>query len=167
MTPTLGGPTVSAMTDILGGAPEADPDLDYGPAAPGFFSEPTTLAFIAFPLAVLTVLGAQVFRGINYTVALAPSTIDTFSSDSSAPKPSTTWLVAGAFLTAAFSLLPLMAGLRGLRRLVDEDPPWLGGLLRAAVALAGLTLSLRLVSAVILTLNVDTGSALLNYLGVS
>lgn len=47
------------------------PDADVGndDEIGGLLSEPSTLAFIAFPLAVLVLLGAQVFRGVTYTLA--------------------------------------------------------------------------------------------------
>jgi hypothetical protein len=156
------------MTDILGGAPEADPDLTYGPTKPGLLSEPSTLAFIAFPLAILTVLGAQVFRGISYTVAFAPSSFGAFNGDGSSPRASNTYLVAGAFLTAAFSLLPLLLGVRGLRRLIPDDPTWIGSLLRAAIALAGLSFVLRVIAATVVALNADGGpNSVFNVIGLS
>jgi hypothetical protein len=153
------------MTDILGGAPEADPDASYAPSRPGLLSEPMTLAFLAFSLAFLTVLGAQVFRGISYTIAFAPKALNDLSNGDS-PKASTSYLVAAAFLTAAFSLIPLALGVRGLKRTVDDDPAWVAALLRAAVALAALSLLLRLITAVMLATTVQDGTAgLFSYIG--
>ena len=142
------------MSDILGDASDAKFEDDREPTGDGFFGEPTTLAFIAFPLAVATVLGAHVFRGLMYSVALAPAAAANFSVVDGGPRGSTAYLVVGALLTAAFSLIPLALGLRGLRLVIDDDPTWLTALLRAAVVLAGLSLSLRLLAALILAVKI-------------
>lgn len=152
-----GAPTVCAMSDILGDAPDPESDFEVEETGAGFFGEPTTLAFVAFPLAVASVLGAQVFRGLIYSVAFAPASATNFSAAQDATSGSTAYIVIGAFLTAAFSLIPLALGLRGLRRVIDEDPTWLAGLLRAAVVLAGLSLVLRLLMAFILAIKIAGG----------
>ena len=152
-----GPPTVWAMSDILGDASDADVEYDGEETGAGFFGDPTTLAFVAFPLAVASVLGAQVFRGLSYSVAVAPAAATTFTAAQDASDGSTAYIVIGAFLTAAFSLIPLALGLRGLRRVIDDDPTWLAGLLRAAVVLAGLSLVLRLLMAFILAIKIAGG----------
>ena len=152
-----GAPTVCAMSDILGDAPDPESGFEVEETGAGFFGEPTTLAFVAFPLAVASVLGAQVFRGLIYSVAFAPASATNFSAAQDATSGSTAYIVIGAFLTAAFSLIPLALGLRGLRRVIYEDPTWLVGLLRAAVVLAGLSLVLRLLMAFILAIKIAGG----------
>ena len=79
-----------------------------------------------------SVPGAQIFRGLAYSVAVAPAAATNFSVADGAPRGSTAYIVVGAFLTAAFSLIPLALGLLGLRCVIDDDPTWLTGLLRAA-----------------------------------
>lgn len=107
--------TVCATSDILGDASDAEFEDDREPTGAGSFGDPTTLAFVAFPLAAATVLGAQVFRGLMYSVALAPAAAASFSVVDGGPKGSTAYLVIGAFLSAAFSLIPLALGWRGSR----------------------------------------------------
>ena len=76
--------------------------------------------------------------------------------------------MTGAFLTAAFSLIPLLAGAYGLRRVIPEDPPWLPALLRASITLSSLSLLLHLIAAVIVAENVDGGAgSLLNVVSAS
>lgn len=150
--------------DILGDAAEPGFDEEVEDPTPGFFSEPSTLAFIAFPLSILVILGAQVFRGITYTFAMAPGSGLRIVGDEQFQQ-GLSYLSAGAFLSAAFSLIPLGLGYRGLTRLIAEDPAWVGALLRASVVLAGLSFVLHLISAVLVTAN--QGSASTVYLGLS
>lgn len=138
--------------------PEAD--AEYDDETGGLLSEPSTLAFIAFPLAVLVLLGAQVFRGVTYTLAFSTS------DDTSGGGGSTGYIVAGAFLSAAFALVPLLVGLRGLQRVIPADPAWVSGLLRASVVLGSLALGLRLLAALILAVKIDgSGGSAFGYLG--
>ena len=79
---------------------------------------------------------------------------------------STGYVVAGGFLSAAFALIPLLVGLRGLQRVIPADPAWVSGLLRASVVLGSLAFGLRVLSALILAAKVDgTGGAVFGYLG--
>lgn len=150
--------------EILGDAPQPEPGEELDDRTPGFFSEPSTLAFIAFPLSILVILGAQVFRGISYTFAMAPSSGLRIVSDEQF-RQGLSYLSAGAFLSAAFSLIPLAVAYKGLTRLIGDDPPWVGALLRASVVLAGLSFVLHLISAALVTAN--QGNASTFFVGLS
>lgn len=98
----------------------------------------------AIVLAVLSLLGAQVFRGAAYTLPFAPH-----DNGLGQVVGSPDYLVAGAFLTAAFALLPIAIAKAGLRRLVPGDGNWVGHLLRAALLLGVLSLVLRTIQALL------------------
>lgn len=142
------------MTDILGNAPEADPAFNLSVRKSGVLSDAPSLAFTAFPLAILTVLGAEVFRGLAYTLPFAPSDPGNLDGSSHA---SSTYIVVAAILSSAFSLIPIGLGRRGLRRLTSDDPTWIAGVLRAAIALGALALALRSVEAVIVIVQLHYG----------
>jgi hypothetical protein len=142
------------MRDLLGDAPEAKPNTETD-APTSYFNNATALALTAFPLALLMLMGPAVFRGLTYTVAFAPGN-GTIRGDGT--NTATSFIVAGAVLSAAFSLLPLALARQGLRRTHVTDPAWTAGLLRAAVALGLLCLILRTVLAIVAAATVD-GSA--------
>jgi hypothetical protein len=112
------------------------------------WAHPSALAVASVVLATLSLMGASVFRGPAYTLTLAD--ISVVGSGSTGGNG---YLVAGAFLTAAFALLPLLMARRGLRRLVPDDGPWTDHLLRAAFLLAGVSLALHLVLAVLVSIS--------------
>lgn len=147
------------MSDILGGAPDYQGE-DVKKRKPGLFAEPFTLALTAFPLSILVILGSQIFRGLSYTIAAAQSV-----GEGSGSSPDNSYFVAAAFLSAGFSLLPVLLGWAGLNRVIVDDPVWVSGLLRASIVLGGLSLGLRLVIAVIIATNPGTNGLLLNYAG--
>lgn len=150
------------MSEILGDGPTAGPGDDGEPSLlREVLGEPLPLALTSFTLAVITVWGSQLFRGVSYTAAFAPSQAALGVGDENG---STTFLVVGAFLSAGFSLIPLLLGVRGLRRVVPDDPRWVTGLLQAALALAFVSLVLRLVLAVITAAKVDSMSGFFSYL---
>ena len=103
---------------------------------------PSTLAVTALVLAVLSLLGSQVFRGSVYTLPFAPH--DNGLGEIVGNKD---YRVAGAFLTAAFALLPLFMAKAGLRRLLPSDGGWSGHLLRSAYLLATVSLVLHTLQA--------------------
>jgi hypothetical protein len=149
-----------AMSDEIGHADAADDEwvpeqreLSWG--------HPSTLAVMSFALAVLVLLGAQLFRGVLYAAPFLPS-----QDGSGGSGGTTTVIVAGSFLSAAFALLPLLLAVRGLRLLVPDDPGWAGPLLRAAAALAGIALALRLVLAILATTADDNNNGLFGYLSL-
>lgn len=147
--------------DQIGRAEEAEAEWD--PEDPELtWAHPATLAVTSFALAMLVMLGASVFRGILY---VGPFTSSPDFSSSDGPGDLKTPLVVAAFLSAAFSLLPLLLAVRGLRLLVPRDPSWCAPLLRAAAVLAGLSLLLRLLVAVLALTDDDSSGGLLNYLG--
>ena len=47
------------MSDILGDDPDSESDFAVEETGDGLLGDPTTLAFLAFPLAVATVLGRR------------------------------------------------------------------------------------------------------------
>jgi hypothetical protein len=128
--------TEPPFSDVPGEPDEVD-DLTW--------SHPSTLAVAALVLAVLSLLGAAVFRGTAYTSAFAdPRNYASYDTDGA-----TDWVVSGAFLTAAFALVPLVLALMGLRKVVADDGRWTPHLLRGAALLAAVSLVLHLLLAVI------------------
>jgi hypothetical protein len=105
---------------------------------------PGTLAVSALVLAVLSLIGAQVFRGSVYTLPFAPH--DNGIGEIVGHRD---YLVAGAFVTAAFALLPISLAKLGLGRLVPSDRDWMGDLLRAAMVLGVISLVLHTTQALL------------------
>jgi hypothetical protein len=107
------------------------------------WTHPATLAVASLALAILSLMGAAVFRGALYTLIWAPES-QGLGQGGDTPG----FMVAGGFLTAAFALLPLWLARRGLASWVPADGPWPAHLLRAAVLLGGLSLVLHLLGTV-------------------
>jgi hypothetical protein len=128
--------TEPPFSDVPGEPDEVD-DLTW--------SHPSTLAIASVVLASLSLLGASVFRGIAYTASFADG--NAFANTDTEGGVNT--VVAGAFLSAAFAVIPLVLALVGLRKVVPTDGRWTPHLLRAGALLAGLSLLLHLVLAVI------------------
>lgn len=140
------------MDEITNGAApmhglEDDADLTWG--------HPGTLGLAAFALSILSLMGAAAFRGIAYTAALAPD-----HAVMGGPSGSDGYVVGGAFLSAAFALLPLVLARYALSRVVPSDGAWTGHLVRVAVVLSALSFVLHLVLAVLM---MTSGSSNLYY----
>jgi hypothetical protein len=163
------------MTDYLGEAAAAPEDWE-PPARERTWGHPATLAVLSFALGCLCLMGTPLFRGLSYTLAFAPDEDtaggisfddDSSSEDEEEDEGTPGFIVAGAFLSAAFSLAPLALGLTGLRREAPDLAKWVAPLLRAGVALSAVSLVLRLVQAVIVTTRSDAdGPGLFSYLGL-
>ena len=126
-----------------GTEPSSTPD----PSKDLTWTHPSALGVTSVALAFLSVMGASVFRGVTYTAYFAePERV--LSGDTSG---STSFLVTGAFLTAAFALLPIALSLRGLRTVVADDGTWTPHLLRAGLLLGLVSLVLHLAQAVLAT----------------
>jgi hypothetical protein len=132
-------------------------DLPGGPAevADLTWSHPSALAVVSVVLASLSLLGAAVFKGLAYTASFAEG--DVFGN---ADPDGVSFVVAGAFLSAAFAALPLVLALVGLRKVVPDDGRWTPHLLRAGALLAGVSLVLHLVLAVIVAVTDEPLSGL-------
>jgi hypothetical protein len=102
---------------------------------------PTTLGLTALALAVLSLIGARAVSGTTYTLLIAHESTD--------PTQNKNLLVGGAFLTAVFALLPVVLAKLGLDRLVPDDGPWAGHVLRAGLVLGGIAFALHLVHALL------------------
>jgi hypothetical protein len=145
------------MADILGMADEAGPDDHWEPRPPRPWQLPAPLAIFSLALAIMCLEGTQYLRGSTYTNYFVTGGF--YSSDGEGG-PDTGWITVGAFLSAAIALIPLLAAWRGSRRLIDEDPPWVGTTLRAALLLSVLALVLRLAAAVIIATSSDGSGGL-------
>jgi hypothetical protein len=143
------------MADILGMADEAGPDDHWEPRPPRPWQLPAPLAIFSLALAIMCLEGTQYLRGSTYTNYFVTSRIYSVDGEGG---PSTGWITVGAFLSAAFALVPLLAAWRGSRRVTEEDPAWVGTALRGALLLSVLGLALRLAAAVIIATSAD-GSA--------
>ncbi len=119
---------------------------------------PATLGLTALVLAILSLIGASVFRGAAYTLAFAPHD----NGMGEVVGDSKSYVVAGAILTTAFALIPALLARAGLRRLVPSDASWAGHLLRAAFLLAVLSLVLHAVL-VLVAVNSGPGLSFLSY----
>jgi hypothetical protein len=102
---------------------------------------PKTLGLAALALAVLSLLGAQALRGSSYTLLISHESVD--------PTQNRNLLLGGAFLTALFALVPVLLAKLGLDRLVADDGPWAGHVLRAALLLGGLSFAVHVVRALL------------------
>ena len=151
------------MDDLVGTAPIAVEDAEGEAAFPSWWHSATALALTALPLALLTLWGPALFKGLNYTAQFAPANSVIRGNGGNT---ATGYLIAGAFLSVAFSLLPMLSALQGLRRLASVDARWVPAALRAAIALSSLSLVLRTVLAIIVVTSQDgSAGSIINFLG--
>ena len=123
-------------------------DPDPAPEQDDTWTHPKTLGLTALALAVLALFGAGAMRGASYTLLLGDSGFQ--------PQDDTKHLlIAGAFVSAALALIPVLLARLGLARLVPDDGPWAGHVLRAALLLGGLAVLLDLVRALMALVNGD------------
>ena len=134
------------MSDVIGSAPVLEPGEPVRVHRQRWHTDPLTLALTTFPLALVVLMGAQPFRGLAYTSPFAPSLIEGFGGENSSASG---YLVTAGFLSAGFSLIPLLLARRGSRFATTETPIWIRAMLTSAALIAGLSLVLRLVQAVI------------------
>ena len=138
--------------DILESSPHDD-DSAQGPEdleQDDTWNHPRTLGLTALALAVLALFGAGAMRGSSYTLLLSHGGFEQQGDTNNL-------LIAGAFVSAALALIPVVLARLGLARLVPDDGPWAGHVLRAAFLLGALALVLDVVRALMAVANSDAG----------
>ena len=132
-------------SSTAGDEPDETPDQD------DTWNHPKTLGLTALVLAVLALFGAGAMRGASYTLLLADGGFQ--------PQDDTkNLLIAGAFVSAVLALVPVLLARLGLSRLVPDDGPWAGHVLRAALLLGALAVVLDVVRGLLAVANGDVSS---------
>ena len=146
------------MTDIIGDAPHVEPGFTPREERSSFWREPMPLALLTAALAVLSLVNAPLLSGRSYAVYFLD--MGTFNGDEGTP--STAPLEWGAWLSVGIALLVALLASYGRRRLIDDDPRWVSGLLEAALGLALVSTALHAVLATIVQVK---GNGLYSLLG--